>query len=1315
MHLQKAISGNTKNNMANKNEQHIIKGMQRDLSVSKFNPEFAFECMNIRLTARDNNTLLSVTNEKGNKEISLDVPIEGTVIGYNVLNNYIVLFTTGDFDRIYRIQRTNNIFNNILLFSGNLNFKIANPIESLSVFEKDDVQKVYWVDGINPVRVINIMSTSYTESSYAFNLLPYIGLSETIKYSTLLNSVGLFPAGVVQYAFSYYNPYMQETSIFNTSPLLYSAFDDRGGNPEETTPSTFRISLSGLDTSFKYLRIYSIFRTSIDATPTVKVVADLSTSGGKIDFVDNNTAGYTIDPSTLLYIGGDDVTARTLTQKDNTLFLGDIKLNKTLVPTSVVDKLRGTDVSFINKRVQMNRLTGYYSYSTQLRENSQTITTFKYGETYRFGIQLQNKTGQWSEPIFTRDKEVDKYPNINAVIIPGVPSSIEIVKGGLTVSPTIASELLNDLGYVRARGVVVYPDASSRTILCQGLISPTVSNNKDKENNSPYVQSSWFARPFLAIEIPDSYEKYSSSGSYAEFRHGIPLPQNNTRSGEVQSDTIVGGSPDARFNVDSSIVTFHSPEIEFGDLRLSSVNLKFRIAGAVNMSSLLSDMSLTTTTVSDDITAQGFYNKTASHEVAPGLTGVGGARMLISSVNWMEKAQVNKDSKTTTQMGFLISPWQRSGSLINYGVPEAGKTRPSVLDKHKMSNLRFCDNTIYLSKSNFWKAPSPNITTFDSNEVTSVTVDNKVYYGNIDKIIPAAPKTESYVLGYAIGVVSRAPYDTESLYKGNINNTETAFPDADPAFKYFNDPVHIKYKSTPHAVISLGGILPDNGNNINQQPVIKGTSDIEGLWVGEVYTDIDESTRFGGTSEAALEANKWLIAGPSVPIDANGFNIEYLEGDTYFQRYDCLKTYPFTLEDTNSVTEIVSAYCETRLNIDGRYDRNRGNKNNLVSMPSNFNLYNPVYTQKNTFFPQRYINRSLFNINSFPNTIIWSKEKFSGELVDTWSSINASSSLELDGDKGEVISLNTFNNEVYCFQRKGFSNILFNSRIQIPASDGVPIEITNGMKVGGKRYISNSTGCSNKWSIVESPSGLYFIDNETNSLYLYNGQLDSLSDKLGFRQWIGENNSHSDWNPIDYDNFRSFYDKNNNDVYFVNDKNCLCYSELLGQFTSFMSYEELPAMFNISSDFYAIKNGKLWEQFAGDYNSFFGVKQPYYIDIVSNANSSYDKIFNNVEFRSDTWDGNTLLPNKTFDTLDVYNEYQHGKVTLSNILDKPSSLKRKFRIWRALIPRANTPINGITSNNRDRIRNTWAHVKLSSKGDNSYRTEFHDMVINYFL
>ena len=224
-----------------------------------------------------------------------------------------------------------------------------------------------------------------------------------------------------------------------------------------------------------------------------------------------------------------------------------------------------------------------------------------------------------------------------------------------------------------------------------------------------------------------------------------------------------------------------------------------------------------------------------------------------------------------------------------------------------------------------------------------------------------------------------------------------------------------------------------------------------------------------------------------------------------------------------------------------------------------------------------------------------------------------------------------------------------------------------------------------------------------------------IHDKLGFRQWIGENNSELPWTPKNFNNFITFYDKNNDDVYFVNKNTSLVYSELLGQFTSFIDYGNTQAMFNIGSDFYAIYNNTLWEQFAGEYNYIYNEYKPYSITFISNAEEPIDKIFNTIEYRADRWDNSLLVNKSPFNKLEVWNEHQKGVTSLDVNIAKPSPLKRKFRVWRATVPRFNTDWNGIKANNRDRIRNTWAYIKLSNTEDNTNRAEIHDAIVHYFI
>jgi hypothetical protein len=88
-----------------------------------------------------------------------------------------------------------------------------------------------------------------------------------------------------------------------------------------------------------------------------------------------------------------------------------------------------------------------------------------------------------------------------------------------------------------------------------------------------------------------------------------------------------------------------------------------------------------------------------------------------------------------------------------------------------------------------------------------------------------------------------------------------------------------------------------------------------------------------------------------------------------------------------------------------------------------------------------------------------------------------------------------------------------------------------------------------------------------------------------------------------------------------------------------MSYGGTPAMFNLDSKFYSLKKDKegvltLWENFAGEYNNFYGVYKPFDITFISNANATYNKIFDTLEYRADVYDSsNNLLHDKSFTTI----------------------------------------------------------------------------------
>lgn len=1448
------------------------KGMQRDLSSSAFSSEYAYENKNVRVMPTDESTLLSLINEKGNKSIDIIGidSIEGIPVGQCILNNELILFTSGNTedkkDCIYKLWFNNNELNGNLLYKGNLNFNYKNPIEAISFYENDSIRKVYWTDGLNQPRVINIAASSDIISKWdnnSFDFVRKLKLQEDVEINRDLVSGGTFAPGVIQYSFTYFNKYGQESNIFYTSPLFYISYNNRGASPEDNVGNSFSINISGADTSFDYIRVYSIHRTSLNATPECKIVIDLAIpESGDVSYTDNGIFGSTIDPTELLYVGGEEVIFGTMTQKDNTLFLGDIETKRKILDSTIRNYFRGKSITFstYNKSISSPEAKGYYPYSNQLKMNSYQFKTFKYLEYYRFGIQAQHYTGKWSEPIWIND--VRNTTHIDTTFYNDSKIGLPVAEFTLN-DATIINRFL-DNGYIRIRPVVVYPTINDREAVCQGILCPTVYNISDRFGNSPFAQSSWFTRPNAPFDEykafhytqssegawggdwvglgrflgdPSAYSRAGimsnnrtivtsgetqynidivNKGAWAEFRHNRPIPGNDNRNAEIQciwnppsgpyvddtatdSDVASWVSNNAEnYYIDQSILTFHSPDIEF-DNEVRSIDtsgLKLRIVGMVPLTASASDIDIQTSTPvnnfydSSELPA-GFYKEPIGVENDFSYEGLGshlgdshfGWRGLISGAFWFDELTAYKKDTGNTHhytTGFVVYPWHRNGSLNNTKFATDGY-RSAMLDKKKMSNMRYSYKSVYLDSGNIWNAYESGSSTrtgisgvavFDSNEVSLIRLPAQEnsgltdinYYGNVDKLLTISrigDKKDGYPI-MTTGAQS-AETDAHKLFSGNYMQVDNRFTDQVTG----TDPVRIKYKSTPHAVLALNyttsgaqRVLPTikdgdyndtwfvnaqslgapsgqhmywdksgSTKSVSQDTIITGAprgpisavSSIQHgwLWLGELYNDSVQN-RFGGQTEEAFENNVWLPCGDPISlVDTNNgvkssVTIRWEEGDTYFQRYDHIKTYPFTLEDQNAVTDIVSFMCETRVNIDGRYDRNRGQTSNFSITPENFNLMNDAYSQPNNFFNYRTINPNKLNLDNFHNSITWTKTKTAGELIDTWTNITLASTLDLDGDKGSVRALRRFNNNILAFQDRGISQILYNENMQISSTDGVPIEIANSGKVNGKRYISDRIGCTNKWSMCETSNGIYFIDDITKGIFLFNGQLGNLSDRLGFHSWINKTSDSIDiWNPVDFDGFVTYYDKVNGDVFFISKDECLAFSEPLGQFSSFYSYEKMPYFTNLEDrgiSFNVEGTGTLykpWLHNEGDYNMYFGVYQPFYTTVIANPDMSKDKIFNNLEFRSDTWDKNGNLLNTTFDTLTTWNEYQEGTSKLTNVLGKPSDLKKKFRIWRANIPRAK-------ANGRDRMRNPWLYVKLSMEKENTNKTVLHDMIVHYF-
>lgn len=844
--------------------------------------------------------------------------------------------------------------------------------------------------------------------------------------------------------------------------------------------------------------------------------------------------------------------------------------------------------------------------------------------------------------------------------------------------------------------------------------------------------------------------------------------------------------------VDENVVTLNSPELEYEAVTFDNAeNYKFRIVGIAKITSSQSD-----------------YVVDASHAALSGenlvSTSINSIDGLTSWPLWKERGlefktgdsgsdrpphSSSEPDKWTEEdykgygagsVRYWLHMWHKLGKID--GFTDENNNNYSDLHSKTFANMRFSYCTMYKNlvagANNGYDYTPSSIRVFNSltSQYTGLTVDGKnEYYDGNPNVSLSVPGSHSYPLLYSTGNQDTdGTITSESWY---INSKE---------------PVTINYLSRAHAVISLP--TTSSGTYYNQTILPRlfdsetpsfptASGDVSGallswdditkdyavsqsvfprqfdsrtdtisdgepyMLIGEVYYDFDNGTdtRYGGVSESAIESNRFIPAGPAYSRNEIVSNSIYAnQGDTYFQRWDCMKTTPVSSEAANGVIDIASVMLETHINIDGRTDKLRGIKY-LASIPTEeFGALNPVYSQKNNFFIQRDLDED-FNQDSYRSSITWTLDKTDSAEIDEWTHITLANSLKLDGDKGWCRALRRFNNSIIAFQDRGISEVLFNSRTQLTTTDGVPVEIANSGKVDGKRYITNKYGCTNKWSIVEGKAALYFVDNINKAFCSFGGQgIQSISSRLGFDAWFRRSNNIEPWTPEKFDNIVSYYDRIHSDVYLVTNKSedempSLVYNETLGAFTSFFDYASVPMMTNVDDRFISFRDNKLWLQNEGLYCNFFGKQYDFWVNYRVTPDPFGDKIWTNIDYRADYYrvldnSGNATVPeslmingefyddmtgtyqeSETFDSLRIWNEYQNtGEIALGKDYTTDKTTRRKFRIWHVAIPRAEK-----SDRNKwglDRIRNPWINLLFKKKADNNNKDlmQLHDITVRYY-
>lgn len=778
---------------------------------------------------------------------------------------------------------------------------------------------------------------------------------------------------------------------------------------------------------------------------------------------------------------------------------------------------------------------------------------------------------------------------------------------------------------------------------------------------------------------------------------------------------------DKPFISDHNILTFHSPDIEKqGSVIDNNSAIKYRVIGYTNMYKHYFDYYLDVTAPQDPTLVDGIQAVARNED-----------RPTYNAYLWGSHGYK-----------FPVYIWNRTQALHSQVEAENGVWYSQVLKKI-MCNKHFCEPVKGFSLRENENDPLVYFEGVDS-------VDSPINI-NGEPVFPKMGIPRYFNSNEVIGLsLSKQPNSLNLLntevYQGNVdlmhsstfqipikavNEDKTVIfhPNGGDAINCA-DAIWMRYKSTPHIVIPMSYVQCDDyalapslptpyGDYSSYEPnhgAYMWCDNVHGflrstihkyldydafdhdkpnsiLYVAELYLDLNVDDIYPATeseSQLWIPISDWgdLFAGE------NGFTLTGY-GDTYLGNWDCLKTYAFSEDDLQQYKDVTSITLESDINPLGRYDKFKNSDSVLHASATTFNIYNDVYNQKDNLFTYRNLAKEL---NSFSSQLFYSQIKTLGEKVDSWSGISPISVLDTEGVNGEITGLISNNSGVYVFQKKAISKVSVNTRVAIPASDGVPITIGNNSAVDEPHLLTTNYGTNDIKFVKKLEDIIYFINNDNYYDLISISENDSISNLSlsggmhTFLQQYNLNRLNKSYPE------RLLVDEEMKELYTQFDFNSLCYSVLMGGFTSFYDYEPLNHLFTYNNKSYGLTGNAIFEQRAGNYDEFFYGYKDYSITILANMEPTEVKTFTNVEYNMDStgfiYDHatGTYQPSAsevTFNNIEVENSYQKGSKKIEWNKYNPSYLKRKLRVWRIDIPRHR--------NSLDRITDTWCKISLQHK------------------
>ena len=267
-------------------------------------------------------------------DISATLGSSPILLGSTIINDdRVVIFTVDPDGSNPRITLFDSGNFTVILNDSRLNFQPNSLIDSTFRINRKVEAVVYFTDGVNDPRYINVDDPPATISNInELNIFDYISDVPEISLNNVNNSGGSLTTGTYYFALAYLDEEGNQTSYVTISNPIYvnddvniSDPDSYDGAPAGTpTNKSIEFTISNADDSFDAIQI-AVIKKENGVLQSPRLIPEINSDGSTITYTYTGNETFTDGSLDQIFIDNASYeTAKTMEQVDDVLYMGNV-------------------------------------------------------------------------------------------------------------------------------------------------------------------------------------------------------------------------------------------------------------------------------------------------------------------------------------------------------------------------------------------------------------------------------------------------------------------------------------------------------------------------------------------------------------------------------------------------------------------------------------------------------------------------------------------------------------------------------------------------------------------------------------------------------------------------------------------------------------------------------------------------------------------------------------------------------------------------------------------------------------------------------